>query len=218
MVRANTIVRKLPSVETLGAVSVVCSDKTGTLTQNKMTVVRSYINSKLIEEKDILNDENKFLSMGLSLCSNAVVDEGVYGDPTEIALVEYANKMNQHKSELEKIAPRVNELPFDSVRKMMSTQHIYNGKKLIFTKGAMDSILRVASHIDINGEVREMSDKDKKNILMASDAMAVDALRVLALAYKYDDELKEQLVFALVGMIDPPRPEANAVSIFKSWY
>ncbi|NLZ15555.1 MAG: calcium-translocating P-type ATPase, PMCA-type [Erysipelotrichaceae bacterium] len=218
MVRANTIVRKLPSVETLGAVSVVCSDKTGTLTQNKMTVVRSYINSKLIEEKDILNDENKFLSMGLSLCSNAVVDEGVYGDPTEIALVEYANKMNQHKSELEKIAPRVNELPFDSVRKMMSTQHIYNGKKLIFTKGAMDSILRVASHIDINGEVREMSDKDKKNILMASDAMAVDALRVLALAYKYDDELKEeQLVFVgLVGMIDPPRPEAaNAVSIFK---
>ena len=218
MVRANTIVRKLPSVETLGAVSVVCSDKTGTLTQNKMTVVRSYINSKLIEEKDILNDENKFLSMGLSLCSNAVVDEGVYGDPTEIALVEYANKMNQHKSELEKIAPRVNELPFDSVRKMMSTQHIYNGKKLIFTKGAMDSILRVASHIDINGEVREMSDKDKKKILMASDAMAVDALRVLALAYKYDDELKEeQLVFVgLVGMIDPPRPEAaNAVSIFK---
>jgi Ca2+-transporting ATPase len=100
----------------------------------------------------------------------------------------------------------------------MSTQHIYNGKKLIFTKGAMDSILRVASHIDINGEVREMSDKDKKNILMASDAMAVDALRVLALAYKYDDELKEeQLVFVgLVGMIDPPRPEAaNAVSIFK---
>ena len=219
MVKANTIVRKLPSVETLGAVSVVCSDKTGTLTQNKMTVVRSYINSKLIEEKDILNDENKFLSMGLSLCSNAVVDEGVYGDPTEIALVEYANKMNQHKSELEKIAPRVNELPFDSVRKMMSTQHIYNGKKLIFTKGAMDSILRVASHIDINGEVREMSDKDKKNILMASDAMAVDALRVLALAYKYDDELKEeQLVFVgLVGMIDPPRPEAaNAVSIFKA--
>lgn len=218
MVRANTIVRKLPSVETLGAVSVVCSDKTGTLTQNKMTVVRSYINGKLIEDKDILNDENKFLSMGLSLCSNAVVDEGVYGDPTEIALVEYANKMNQHKSELEKIAPRVNELPFDSVRKMMSTQHIYNGKKLIFTKGAMDSILRVASHIDINGEVREMSDKDKKNILMASDAMAVDALRVLALAYKYDDELKEeQLVFVgLVGMIDPPRPEAaNAVSIFK---
>ncbi len=218
MVRANTIVRKLPSVETLGAVSVVCSDKTGTLTQNKMTVVRSYINGKLIEEKGILKDENKFLSMGLSLCSNAVVDEGIYGDPTEIALVEYANKMNQRKGELEKVAPRINEIPFDSVRKMMSTQHTYNGKKLIFTKGAMDSILRVASHIDINGEVREMGEKDKKNIVAASDAMAVDALRVLALAYKYDDELKEeQLVFVgLVGMIDPPRPEAaNAVSIFK---
>ena len=218
MVKANTIVRKLPSVETLGAVSVVCSDKTGTLTQNKMTVVRAYLNEQLVGGEEIFTDNYKFLSMGLSLCSNASVDEGLYGDPTEIALVEYANKMNQHKGDLEKIAPRINEYPFDSVRKMMSTQHDYEGKKIIFTKGAIDSILKVADRISINGEVRKLTEKDKENIMKASDAMAVDALRVLGLAYTYADELKEEnLVFVgLVGMIDPPRPECkNAVSIFK---
>ena len=218
MVKANTIVRKLPSVETLGAVSVVCSDKTGTLTQNKMTVVRAYINEKIIANDALFEKECSLLSMGLSLCSNASVDNGVFGDPTEIALVEYANKMNQHKDDLEKIAPRIDEYPFDSVRKMMSTQHNYNGKKIIFTKGAIDSILKVADRIEINGKVRKITDKDKENIMSASDAMAVDALRVLGLAYKYDDSLEEKdLVFlGLVGMIDPPRPEAkNAVSIFK---
>ena len=218
MVKANTIVRKLPSVETLGAVSVVCSDKTGTLTQNKMTVVRAYLNEQLVGGDEIFTDDYKFLSMGLSLCSNASVDDGVYGDPTEIALVEYANKMNQHKGDLEKIAPRINEYPFDSVRKMMSTQHAYEGKKIIFTKGAIDSILKVADRILINGKERKITKEDKENIMKASDTMAVDALRVLGLAYTYADELKEEnLVFVgLVGMIDPPRPECkNAVSIFK---
>ena len=139
--------------------------------------------------------------------------------PTEIALVEYANKMNQHKADLEKAAPRIDEYPFDSVRKMMSTQHTYEGKKIIFTKGAIDSILKVADRIEINGEVRKITAKDKENIMKASDTMAVDALRVLGLAYTYADELKEEnLVFVgLVGMIDPPRPECkNAVSIFKN--
>ena len=218
MVRANTIVRKLPSVETLGAVSVVCSDKTGTLTQNKMTVVRAYLNEKLYGQDEILTDDFKFLAMGMSLCSNASVDDGVYGDPTEIALVEYANKLDEHKGQLEQIAPRTNEIPFDSVRKMMSTQHQYNGKKIIFTKGAIDSILKVADKILINGKERAITEQDRKNIMGASDAMAVDALRVLGLAYRYGDDLKEEkLVFVgLVGMIDPPRPEAkNAVSIFK---
>ena len=218
MVKANTIVRKLPSVETLGAVSVVCSDKTGTLTQNKMTVVRAYLNEQLVGGDEIFKDDYKFLSMGLSLCSNASVDEGLYGDPTEIALVEYANKLNQHKADLEKLAPRIDEYPFDSVRKMMSTQHEYNGKKIIFTKGAIDSILKVANRISINGKERAITEKDKENIMKASDAMAVDALRVLGLAYSYSDELKEEnLVFVgLVGMIDPPRPECkNAVSIFN---
>ena len=218
MVKANTIVRKLPSVETLGAVSVVCSDKTGTLTQNKMTVVRAYLNEQLVGGEEIFKEDYKFLSMGLSLCSNASVDKGLYGDPTEIALVEYANKHDQHKADLEKLAPRIDEYPFDSVRKMMSTHHQYNGKTIIFTKGAIDSILKVTNRILINGEEKKITEKDKENIMKASDAMAVDALRVLGLAYSYSDELKEEdLVFVgLVGMIDPPRPECkNAVSIFN---
>ena len=218
MVRANTIVRKLPSVETLGAVSVVCSDKTGTLTQNKMTVVRAYLNEQLLSQEESLSEKCKFLAMGLSLCSNASVDDGVYGDPTEVALVEYSNKLDQHKGDLEKVAPRIDEYPFDSVRKMMSTQHMYEGKKIIFTKGAIDQILKVTNRISINGKVRNITEEDKRKIMAASDTMARDALRVLGLAYNYSESLKEEdLVFVgLVGMIDPPRPECkNAVSIFK---
>lgn len=142
MVKANTVVRKLPSVETLGAVSVVCSDKTGTLTQNKMTVLEAYTDNKYFVEKDFnKNSDNKdlvLLAKGMSLCSNATVDEGLFGDPTEIALVAFANDFDMHKKDIEKALPRVNELPFDSVRKMMSTQHKSEEGIKNFTKGALD--------------------------------------------------------------------------------
>lgn len=222
MVKANTVVRKLPSVETLGAVSVVCSDKTGTLTQNKMTVVESYVDGKFYEQKEF-NADNKnkdllLLAKGMSLCSNATVDEGLYGDPTEIALVAFANEFNLHKKDIEKELPRVDELPFDSVRKMMSTRHTKDNKNIVFTKGALDSILAHTKFILKDGEVKTITQNDIDNIYKVNTHFSSKALRVLALAYNEKDNIDEEdLVFVgLVAMIDPARPETKgAVAKFK---
>lgn len=212
MVKANTIVRKLPSVETLGAVSVVCSDKTGTLTQNKMTVVEAYVNNNYYEEVNFKDNKKELekLASGMSLCSNASVDDGLYGDPTEIALVEFANKLDLPKRELENRFPRVEELPFDSVRKMMSTRHEFDNESIVYTKGAVDSILKFSNYILENGEVRKITEEDIKNIYDANSYFSDKALRVLALAYNNKDKVEENdLVFVgLVAMIDPPRKEA----------
>ena len=223
MVKVNTIVKKLPSVETLGAVSIVCSDKTGTLTQNKMTVLEAYVDGKYYKREEFSKDHKsetlKLLARGMSLCSNATVDEGLFGDPTEIALVVFANDFDMHKKDLEKATPRIDELPFDSVRKMMSTKHQEENGTIIYTKGALDSILANTSFILENGKERKITEEDVKHIYEVNSEFSFRALRVLALAYSKEDEIKEEkLVFVgLVAMIDPARPEAKpAVSKFKT--
>ncbi|MDR0934759.1 MAG: calcium-translocating P-type ATPase, PMCA-type [Erysipelotrichaceae bacterium] len=220
MVGANTIVRKLPSVETLGAVSVICSDKTGTLTQNKMTVVEAYVPLHHETRKDFNIENLRLLASGMSLCSNASVDNGVHGDPTEIALVEFANSFKLNKKLLEDELPRIDELPFDSVRKMMTTMHkSRDGKIITFTKGAVDNILKYTTHILVDGKARKITKEDVEEISRMNEDMSRRALRVLALATSEDKtEIEEtNLTFiGLVAMIDPPRPEAKkAVSILK---
>ncbi len=147
----------------------------------------------------------------MALCSDAKIEGGVYGDPTEIALIELAQSLGMPKSELEKEYPRVDELPFDSVRKMMPTAHSEKGKTLVFTKGAMDQILKRSDRILVGGKVRKITEEDKKAIMAASSEMSSDALRVLALSYDYKDKPEEEnLIFiGLTGMVDPPREAAK---------
>ena len=222
MVKANTIVRKLPSVETLGAVSVVCSDKTGTLTQNKMTVLEAYVDDKYYVRDDFNEnckvEDLKLLAKGMTLCSNATVDEGLFGDPTEIALVVMGNDFNMHKKDLEEKTPRVDELPFDSVRKMMSTKHQDGDSLITYTKGALDSILKHTTKILDNGKERNIAEADLEKIYKANKTFSDKALRVLALAYHKKGNLEEDdlVLVGLTAMIDPARPEAKpAVEKFK---
>ncbi len=218
MVKVNTIVRRLASVETLGAVSYICSDKTGTLTQNKMTVVVAYSDGKAYESDDFSKENLELLAKGMSLCSDAKVDGGVYGDPTEVALVEFANRLGMPKGELEAATPRVDELPFDSVRKMMSTAHAEEKGRIVYTKGAMDQILKHATKILSGGKERAIEKKDIDAIHKEAAEMAGRALRVLALAISHQDQIAEEnLTFVgLVGMVDPPRPAAKpAVATLK---
>ncbi len=218
MAKVNTIVRRLASVETLGSVSVICSDKTGTLTQNQMTVVAAYADGNYEEENLGSHDSIKLLAKGMALCSDASIENGVYGDPTEVALVRFASDLGMPKSSLEQETPRIGELPFDSVRKMMSTKHQEGDKEIVYTKGALDLVLAKCGKILKKGKAVKITEADKASILEASSKMASKALRVLSLAYRTDGVLQEDnLTFiGLVGMVDPPRPAAKgAVETLK---
>ncbi len=210
MSKRSAIIRKLTAVETLGCTQIICSDKTGTLTQNKMTVVDHY------------GDDEALLANAMSLCSDAEFDteaKTAVGEPTECALVNYAEKLNLSKNTQKNIFVRIGEVPFDSSRKMMSTVHKAEGKLVQFTKGAPDEVLKRCTKVLVNGKSVDLTDAKRNEILAANKTMADKALRVLAASMKaldkepaaYEPEAVENdLTFVgLVGMIDPVRPEVK---------
>ncbi|NLV77390.1 MAG: calcium-transporting P-type ATPase, PMR1-type [Tissierellia bacterium] len=251
MVKRNAIVKKLLAVETLGCTTVICSDKTGTLTQNEMTVVKAYTDGKVfdvtgtgyepegdfridgnpVEPKDIIG-LNTLITIG-ALCNDATLEKNhegyrILGDPTEGALITLAGKGDIYKDEINKRFPRIDEIPFDSGRKMMTTFHKnYIPNRIVsFTKGAPDIIISRCNAIYLNGEIKPLTNKLREEILDINNQFSKKALRVLAFAFKEHDELPDnitwetienKMVFAgLVGMIDPPREEAKeAIKLCK---
>ena len=223
MSKKNAIVRKLPAVETLGAVNIICSDKTGTLTQNKMTVVKTYTLDNLrdipSEGRDfVANKDETELIRSFVLCSDASIDSGQdIGDPTEVALVVLGDRFNLEKNTLNAEYKRVSENPFDSDRKLMSTLNEEgSGKYRVHTKGAIDNILVRADKILVDGKIVALTEEMKEKILKVATEMSDDALRVLGVAFKDVDDViapeemeKELVVVGIVGMIDPPRTEVK---------
>ena len=210
LAKQRAIVKRMHSVETLGCCEVICSDKTGTITQNKMSVTAIYVNGKFQDKRfSITKEIMPFIKCALA-CNDAFISKGkLTGDPTEVALLDFCQKHKFSKEEYDKDYKRVDELPFDSNRKMMSVLIQEGNNKIVYTKGALDGVINRCQYILIDGKVEKLSPAHKSNIFKANDAMANKALRVLALAYKKSDNLSEDdLVFiGLAGMIDPPRKE-----------
>ena len=225
MVKKNAIVKRLPAVETLGSATVICSDKTGTLTQNKMTVEKIFWNNQLKDMQDVQKIENKDkelteLIYANMLCNDTKIAENgeLAGDPTETALIDMAFKLNIKKEKIEELK-RVEEVPFDSDRKLMTTVNQVDNKYIVYTKGGIDELLNRCIDYEINGEKKTDLAEYTKTIRSQNETMAKEALRVLGCAYKEIDhipskeemkEIESNLTFiGMVGMIDPPREEAK---------
>ena len=220
MAKENAIIKDLKAVEGLGAVSVICSDKTGTLTQNKMTVQKVYVDNKLIEGRELKKDNlaHRFLINNALLCNDSVTIEGKeIGDPTEVALVNLGEELHLDELVIREKYQRISEIPFDSDRKLMSTVNIVNNKQVLFTKGALDVLINKVNYVADSHGIRKLNDEERKEIISVNKQLSEQGLRILTFAYKELQDKEEitkedenDYVFTgLISMIDPPRVESK---------
>ena len=220
MAKENAIIKDLKAVEGLGAVSVICSDKTGTLTQNTMTVQKVYVDNKLIEGRELKKDNlaHRFLINNALLCNDSVTVEGKeIGDPTEVALVNLGEELHLDELVIREKYQRISEIPFDSDRKLMSTVNIVNNKQVLFTKGALDVLINKVNYVADSHGIRKLNDEERKEIISVNKQLSEQGLRILAFAYKELQDKEEitkedenDYVFTgLISMIDPPRVESK---------